>query len=144
MGTWTAFYVKSDKESVVTTCKNWFVNEKCRVSEERGHFPDHFDVRITGKPPRSLLIGETCPGWVEVHCDVFCFPNELAKHVSQSRDTTVVDTVAQTTSDAYVLTVYESGSNRRKLEFSDGEWAAQEGDPLANEPSPLATNLGDM
>jgi hypothetical protein len=52
--------------------------------------------------------------------------------------TRIVDTLGQTTSDAYLVEVFDAGSTRRRLEFAaDAGWIVQHGEPIVGEPDPL-------
>lgn len=68
------------------------------------------------------------------------FPNSnaLAAAVSAGCKSRVVDTQGQTTSDAFLIDVYDAGKSVRTLEFAaDAGWLKNDGTPLPNEPHPL-------
>ncbi len=96
------------------------------------------------KEPRRVAVFRQSPRWVTVFYGSFFVPNLLAAHVSSALQCLVVDTQAQNTSDAYLVTVFDKGARRRELEFAaDVGWTRNEGTPLPNEPVPLETAPDD-
>jgi hypothetical protein len=109
--------------------------------------PDDFwswgSFRLRGWPDR-VAVFSTSPGWVTVLYNGFLSPNALAASISASCNSRVVDTQGQTTSDAYLIEVYDSGKTVRTLEFAvDAGWMKNDGSPLPNEPEPLESPLED-
>lgn len=142
MGTWTAFYVKAELDVTIAACCDWLRTDSNKnVVKTRGDFPEKVRFNLSGKAPRRLIVSSVADGWSEVHVNGFYTPNPAALEVSKALKTLVVDTIAQTTSDAYSLCVFDAGECVRHLEFSEFEWVTQEGAPLSNEPVPLTTNM---
>ena len=144
MGTWTAFYVEAGVEETIAACSDWLgAKAHKNVLQNRGGFPARRRFYLRGDAPRRLVVGAASATWAEVHVDGFYSPNPAAIAVSQALQTRVINTIAQTTSDSYELTIYERGEQRRQLAFEEFAWTAQEGKALAGEPMPLATKDED-
>jgi hypothetical protein len=156
MGTWTAFYVEGGAESeVVAHCLDWLELRRgiwARLTGRRPQarstqVPDDFwswgSFRLRGGPDR-LAVFPHSRKWTTVLYNGFFDPNTLAAAVSAGGKCRVVDTQGQTTSDAYLLGVYDSGKSIRTLEFAvDVGWVRNLGPALPNEPDPLESPLED-
>lgn len=152
MGSWAAFYVKGrDEAAVVEACRQWLhdnrgtwarltkkpVRKESAVSIEHAN---NWTLLNPSKKPRRVAVYKHSERWGTAFCGSFFTPNALAEHVSKQRECIVVDTQAQNTSDAYLVSVFDNGARKRELEFAaDVGWVKKEGAPLPKEPEPLET-----
>jgi hypothetical protein len=116
MSTWTAFYVKTEKQAIVVEKLKALTGiQPVAVS---GFPADLYDNFLMGEGlPYYLAIAKMQPDWVTV---IFNSSNKLAQwsaDLSKELETIVIVTLAQSVSDYYYFALYEKGKKRRELEF---------------------------
>ena len=94
------------------------------------------------KPPTKFAVGAGESGWEVIHCNSFFDCHDLLEKLSRELHCLVVHVMAQSVSDAYLITIWRDGENIRILEFADGVWVKNEGTPLPFEKDPLGQNIG--
>jgi hypothetical protein len=117
--------------------------EEARLADDAAFYTGDELFDALAARPRAFALGVQEPGWVTVHVDAFEGVGELADSLSQRLAVRVVVCQGQTTSEAWRISVHEEGRVTRHVEFADGEWLVQEGDPLAFEADPLGTNIAE-
>jgi hypothetical protein len=121
MGTWTSFYIKTtDKPKLVEALQSALPIATEVVEDQPGSITN--DVRpSTNSQPDQLVLAQTNPEWCIVFHNSFDKLEDLALGLSQDLDTSVIVTMAQSTSDYYYFALYTNGHNKREIEvcYSD-------------------------
>ncbi|MFN7953346.1 MAG: hypothetical protein U0610_16600 [bacterium] len=137
MGTYTALHVRTtDVEGLVAELSEWLGSHAAVAIETRR---DEVGLTVYGsgfatsaERPTIFAIASLGDGWLVAHFNCFSDMADLAPLLSARFGARVIVVNAQTTSDAYLLAVYEHGCVRRVLEYCDG-LTRNEGEPFAFE-----------
>ena len=150
MTTYTALHIQSVQiASLHKELAEWLttVHKTKSIGITQGGFPAELygDAFIVGEGyPNLLAIGSMPPNWLTVHYNSFYEMQDVASKISKTLSCLAIVVMAQSVSEAYLLSVHNNGKSLRKLYWVGeiGEWVAQEGAPLPFESNPLGHNIG--
>jgi len=94
------------------------------------HLEDDVFINSEEDPPTMFTVDDNQPGWVSIHCNSWFRCNELQARLSLDLDCLVIQTLAQTTSEAYLISIHREGKHLRTLEFGDSSLITQMGTPF--------------
>lgn len=149
MPTLTAIHIQSEQTGEIVVILENYLQQTHRgaqiprqVTESiEGIYGENF-IPSTEVVPTVFAVGSGQVSWGTVRYNSFHDCRELLAELSRKLNCLVVLVIAQTVSDGYHLGVYRAGEHLRTLEFADGEWVKQWGEPLPFEQHPLGHNLG--
>ena len=116
MSTWTAFYVNTDNEKLVTEQLQTLTGIS---NVEIGKFPDDlFNNYLLDESakPTYLAICKTQNNWVAVSHNSFNHLEEWSRIISKNLNTKVIATIAQNTADVYYFSLFDNGEKIREIE----------------------------
>ena len=90
-----------------------------------GPYPsEHYDNTLIGENdgPSFICVGGTRNGWTLVELNSFNKLHTWVAHLSKELNSTVIQLIAQTTSDVYYFLAYEKGVFRREIEVYHGDY----------------------
>ena len=140
MGTFLSFHIKTkDRDNLINLLK-----ELSRTKEKGLEiFPEYmYDNMLLNEnaDPNILAITSTNNGWISVHHNAFEKLHQWGEFISKMLNTTFIQIIGQTTSDAYCFLMYESGNIRREIEVVNGEVLLDKGEKFSFEKEPLLTD----
>ena len=148
VSTHCALHVHSADQAALLTSLRAFLREehgRGGLTSERptlGEFYGReFDAHASR--PTAFLVGSEQPGWQTAHFNSFEHLDALARSLSAKLAAVVACYQMQSVSEAHRLSVHRGGEHLRTLEFAEGEWLLQEGQPLPFETVPLGTNVAE-
>ncbi len=137
MATYCALHLRTTElDRVIADLGDWLrrAHDQGVSVEADQHWPDvygdAFCVELTR--PTLFAVGRLDSHWVIAHFNCFSDMANPAAELSERFAAPVVVINAQSTSDAYLLAVYDGGATRRVLESGDG-LTRNEGEPFAFE-----------
>ena len=122
MGTWTSFYINTDKTQAVVEQLTDLANDLVVSLDET--FPKQmgeYQLLNTNWTHTCLAVGNTQNSWVTVVHNSFSKLEEWGIHLSEQFSCRLIVTMAQSVSDYYYFALYENGIKQREIEvcYSD-------------------------
>jgi len=130
MGTWAAFYVKTpDQLKLVEAIRSAIPGITDVAQDQPGSLTNDITPSTNGDPDR-LILSQTNPEWVTVFQNSFDDLGDLCTDLSRDLETSIIVTMAQTTSDYYYFALYDNGVNKREIEacYSDDSESINSGE----------------
>lgn len=116
MGTWTRFYVKTqEKELLIQELKKMTGLMDFVTNEFPEDLHDNYLLDEKSKPT-YLVIENEQDDWITVSHNSFSKLTDWASYLSQNLNTKLIVTAAQSVSDAYYFSLFDSGNKLREIE----------------------------
>jgi len=137
MGTFLSFHIKTkDRDNLIHLLKV-LSGTKEKVTDT---FPEYMYDSISlneNSDPSILAITLNKDGWISVHHNTFQKLHHWGEFISKTLNTTFIQIIGQTTSDAYYFLLYEGGNIRREIEVMNSEVSLDKGQKFSFEKEPL-------
>jgi hypothetical protein len=121
MATFISLHIKSDNRAHVAK----LIQELSDVNHMTyGSYPTELDENILldeNANPNFIAIGDVENGWISVQLNSFKKLHDWTQKISKELNTSVVQVIGQTASDAYYFLMYDKGTLRREIEIYYGE-----------------------
>lgn len=121
MGTWTSFYVKTTDKPKLIEALRAALPLAIEVTENQpGTITNGIQASINSLPDR-LVLAQTNPEWCRIVHNSFDKLEDLALGLSRDLDTTVIVTMAQSTSSWFYFALYDNGFKKREIEVCNSD-----------------------
>ena len=122
MGTFLSIHIKSNNQSQITK----LLQELSDADDmTNGLYPKDFYENIIpneNAAPTYLVVSNAENGWIHVDINSFKKLHKWLEQISKELNTSVIQILGQTVSDAYYFLMYENGVLRREIDIYHGDF----------------------